>query len=102
MRRVTEHPILDIKLNREITFFYNNMPLKACEGDTIAAALTANGIRVFRETSKRHETRGLYCGIGQCTDCVMIVNGRPNIRTCITLVEEGMTVETQIGKGKGA
>ena len=39
--------------------------------------------------------RGVFCGIGQCTDCVMVVNGQPNTRTCVTKVEEGMVIETQ-------
>ena len=43
-----------------------------------------NGIMVHRHTAKLHEPRGIYCGIGQCTDCVMTVNGKPNVRTCIT------------------
>ena len=35
--------------------------------------------------------------IGRCTDCVMIVDGKPNIRTCITPLTEGMNVQTQYG-----
>ena len=31
---------------------------------------------------------------------VMTVNGRPNVRTCITLVEDDMRVETQDGLGQ--
>ena len=101
MRRVTEHPFLEIEEQESITIYYNGQPLEAKAGDTIAAALTAQGIRVFRETKRRHEPRGLFCAIGQCTDCVMIVNGKPNVRTCVTLVEDGMHVETQIGVGSG-
>ncbi len=63
----------------------------------IAAALLAGGIRVHRYTTRRREPRGIYCGIGQCTDCVMVVNGVPNVRTCITQVEEGMVIQTQRG-----
>jgi predicted molibdopterin-dependent oxidoreductase YjgC len=99
MRRVTEHPFLEITEEKELTFYYNGQPLKAREGDTIAASLTDIGIRAFRETRRRHEPRGLFCAIGQCTDCVMVVDGKPNIRTCVTLVKEGMQVETQIGSG---
>ena len=51
-------------------------------------------------TAKNHEPRGIFCGIGQCTDCVMTVNGKPNVRTCITPVEDGMVIETQEGYGK--
>lgn len=44
--------------------------------------------------------RGYFCGIGRCTNCVMTVNGDPNVRTCVTPVEAGMVVETQDGLGK--
>mgnify|MGYP002597611626 CR=1 FL=1 len=74
----------------------------AREGDPIAAALMANGIRTFRHTARYHEPRGLFCGIGQCTDCVMEVDGKPNVKTCITRVREGMTVRTQEGNGGSA
>ena len=60
MRRITQHPILDIPETGKLTFYYN----------------------------------------GQCTDCVMVVNGRPNVRTCVTRVEAGMRVETQRGLGE--
>jgi aerobic-type carbon monoxide dehydrogenase small subunit (CoxS/CutS family) len=59
----------------------------------------AHGRRIFRYTKKHHETRGLFCGIGQCTDCVMEVDGVPNVRTCVTPVREGMIVVTQRGSG---
>ncbi|MPM66548.1 Hydrogen cyanide synthase subunit HcnA [bioreactor metagenome] len=102
MNRVTQHPILELTDSEPLTFFYNGSPLPARQGDTIASALTANGIRVFRHTARRHETRGLFCAIGQCTDCVMVVNGRPNVRACVTPVEPGMRVETQSGLGGGS
>lgn len=99
MNRITQHPILDCPEKPVLTFYYDGKPLTARQGDTIASALLDNGVRVFRYTSKRHEPRGLFCAIGQCTDCVMIVDGKPNVRTCITLVREGMQVRTQAGVG---
>ena len=41
----------------------------------------------------------MFCAIGRCTDCIMVVNGRPNIRTCVEPLKAGMVVETQKGKG---
>lgn len=61
----------------------------------VAAELLAHGIRVNRYTLKKHEARGVFCGIGQCTDCVMVVNGKRNTRTCITPAVDGMVIETQ-------
>lgn len=96
--RVKEHIVLgkdDSKETVEITV--DGKKLKAKKGEKILATLLANGIIVNRYTVKRKEPRGLFCGIGQCTDCAMIVNGKPNVRTCVTPVEEGMVIETQYG-----
>ena len=100
MSRVTKHPILAIETKAEIPIVFDGRTLLAREGETVAAALMANGIRVFRRTVKRKEPRGLFCGIGQCTDCIMEIDGVPNQRTCMTIVREGMRVNTQVGHGK--
>ena len=99
-RRITEHPILGPQEEgKMVEIIVDNKPIYAREGEMIASALMANGIRIHRYTVKRHEPRGVFCGIGQCTDCVMIVNGQPNVRTCVTPVKAGMVIETQHGTG---
>ena len=99
--RVMEHPILgSLDDVGYVTILVDGQPLQARKGEMILAALLAEGIIINRYTAKRHEPRGLFCGIGQCTDCMMTVNGVPNIRTCITPVEDGMTVEPQDGLGE--
>lgn len=98
--RVKEHPILDINNDGEmVEITVDGIKLQAIKGEPIAAALMANGIMIHRYTAKRKEPRGVFCGIGQCTDCIMKVNGIPNVRTCITMVEENMIIETQHGLG---
>ena len=100
MKRIIEHPILAKEEKRKkIKIVVNGKNLYAYKGETIAAALIANGYRDFSYTHRFNLPRGFFCGIGQCTDCSMIVNGVPNIRTCVTRVEEGMTIETQYGYG---
>lgn len=98
--RVATHPVLGVDSRVEhVDITVDGKPLKAKKGEMIIACLLANGIIVNRITRKHEEPRGLFCGIGQCTDCSMVVNGRPNTRTCVTPVEDGMVVETQIGLG---
>lgn len=98
MFRIDKHPILGEDMKRKkISFTFDERELKGYEGEPIAAALRAEGIMVHRYTKKRHEPRGIFCAIGRCTDCVMIVNGKPNVRTCITPLAEGMIVQTQYG-----
>ena len=98
MGRIKEHPILGTATEKKVVkFYFDGKEMEGMEGEPIAAALKAAGVMVHRYTKKRHEPRGIFCAIGRCTDCVMIVNGQPNVRTCITPLEEGMTVQTQYG-----
>lgn len=93
--RIEKHPILDFKRERKITFLYNGKKIDAYEGETIAAALHASGIKTLSKSLKYLRPRGFFCGIGKCSSCLMNVNGIPNVRTCITLAEDGMVVKSQ-------
>lgn len=100
MTRVLKHPILgDMPERDSVTIIVDGKEVKAMAGEMIAAALISNGINHFRYTKKNHEPRGIYCGIGRCTDCAMTVDGIPNVRTCVTEVKDGMVIETQHGVG---
>lgn len=98
--RIEKHPIIDdFQKGEKIAFYYNGQLLYGMEGEPIAIALKNNGIIVTRYTNKNNEPRGMYCAIGRCTDCSMIVDGQPNVRTCVTPLKENMHVETQYGLG---
>jgi len=96
--RIEEHPILGVQeKGKKVTFTCDGKTMEGFEGEPIAAALKAAGIMVHRFTKKEHKPRGMFCAIGRCTDCVMVVDGMPNVRTCVTPLKEGMIVETQYG-----
>lgn len=100
--RVDQHVILDVeKKGALVEITVDGKVIDAYEGEPILAAVLSSGIKINRYTVKKHEPRGLFCGIGQCTDCAMIVDGKPNVRTCITPVKAGMVVLTQDGLSKG-
>jgi sarcosine oxidase subunit alpha len=93
--RVVDHPILGTMPRREtVRFQFNGCEYSAFEGESIAAALLANGIRVLR-LSERGEPRGVYCGIGHCYECRVTVDKIPSIRACITPVKSGMIIQSQ-------
>lgn len=79
----------------DLEFLFEGRRLTAREGDTVAAALFANGVRVFGRSSKYHRPRGYRCGQGHCSACAMRVDGLPGVRTCVTAVRAGMTVERE-------
>ncbi|MEE1227453.1 MAG: (2Fe-2S)-binding protein [Lachnospiraceae bacterium] len=98
MDRIKNHPILgETPKGKVVHFTLDGKDMTGIEGESIAGALHAAGVMVHRYTAKRHEPRGIFCAIGRCTDCVMIVDGKVNVRTCITPLREGMEVKTQYG-----
>jgi pyruvate/2-oxoglutarate dehydrogenase complex dihydrolipoamide dehydrogenase (E3) component/bacterioferritin-associated ferredoxin len=66
-------------------------------GQSIAAALTAAGVLELRATRRGldGEGRGLHCGMGICQDCLVEVDGAPNLRACVTRAAAGMRVRHQ-------
>ena len=64
-------------------------------GQSIAAALFAGGQRIFSRSFKYHRPRGLFCVAGECPNCLMDVDGRPNVRTCIEPARPGQMVRHQ-------
>lgn len=69
----------------------------AFEGETIATALLASGRRVFRHTARTGTPRGLFCGIGVCFECLVTVDGIPNLRSCMTPARPGIKIQLQGG-----
>jgi NADPH-dependent 2,4-dienoyl-CoA reductase/sulfur reductase-like enzyme len=84
----------------EIEIFVNGQPVRAYEGESIGAALAAAGIREFRRTEQLKDPRGLYCSMGTCHGCLVTVDGRPNIRACITPASAGQQIVLQEGYGR--
>lgn len=77
--------------------------IDAYEGETVGAAMMAAGFRTLRYSKKKNEPRGIYCGIGLCQECRMVINGVPNAQACKTLATPGCHVEfakTEIIKGE--
>lgn len=97
--RIASHPILEFPERKRVRFTFDGMELEGFEGEPIAAALHACGVRTLRESPRLGRPRGFFCAIGNCSSCLMTVDGRPNVRACREKLREGMRVTTQRGKG---
>lgn len=86
---------------QRIPFTFDGKPLEAEAGQSVGAALAAAGHRSWRRTRVANRPRGIFCGIGVCFDCLVIVNTRPNQRACLVELEPGDVIETQEGPGRG-
>ncbi|RVT81512.1 FAD-dependent oxidoreductase [Rhodobacteraceae bacterium CCMM004] len=81
-------------MTRPVRFTFDGADIAAAPGASLAAALTAAGVRGFRETETGSE-RGIFCGMGVCQDCLVTVDGRPGRRACMTAAAEGLDVRRQ-------
>ncbi|WP_326834277.1 (2Fe-2S)-binding protein [Amycolatopsis rhabdoformis] len=82
-------------------FSFRGKEITAEAGQSVGAALIAAGHRSWRTTRREGAPRGIFCGIGVCFDCLVVVNGEPNRRACLTEVRAGDVIEPQEGAGRG-
>jgi len=80
----------------QLSLTLDGRTVSAYEGETVAAVLLAEG-HVATRTTRRGSPRGVYCGMGVCFDCLVVVGGVQNTRACVTWVREGMQVARQEG-----
>jgi predicted molibdopterin-dependent oxidoreductase YjgC len=90
---------MTVERGRALNMLVDGRSVVAYDGETIAAALFAAGVRITRWTVRAGEPRGYFCGMGVCQDCLVTVDGSPNVRACMTPVRDGLRVETQRGLG---
>jgi sarcosine oxidase subunit alpha len=86
-----------IDRTRTVHFQLDGKPVEAYQGDTIASAMAAAGVVVTGRSFKYHRPRGLFCLTGACANCMVRVDGVPNVQACQTPVSEGMRVARQNG-----
>lgn len=94
--RIKEHPILSVPERKKITFYWDEKPYFALEGEVISSALFANGIKIFGHHHKDGSAQGIYCANGQCAKCMVIADGIP-VKSCMTEVLPDMQVQSVEG-----
>jgi sarcosine oxidase subunit alpha len=92
--RLKTHPVLGQRneKRRKVTIYVDNQMLEALEGETLAAALWANGFISLGRNPEAGSPRGMYCGIGHCYECRVTVDGIEDVRSCLVPVRHGMQV----------
>jgi len=93
--RLPPQPDERIDRTQEVVFTFRGKPVRAFRGDTFGSALFADGQRVFSRSFKYHRPRGLLCCSGSCPNCMMTVDGTPNVRVCAEPVREGADLTPQ-------
>ena len=99
MNRLKNLPTLRIDAERVLPFTYRGKTYQGLQGDTVATALYANGIRIFGRSLNDHRPRGLDSLDGECSNAMMEVDGVPNVRAESAVLAAGMAVRPQNVKG---
>jgi len=95
-QRLTKHPVLAVSQGEMVTFSWNKKKLQGVKGEMLSSALFANGIKVFGHHTKDHSAQGMFCANGQCSQCLVMVDGLP-VKSCMTPLKQGMVVESLEG-----
>ena len=93
--RLEPQPSELIDRSKGIEFQFDGRTVQAHHGDTVASALYASGTTTFSRGFKYHRPRGLLCVAGRCPNCLVDVDGTPNVRACTQVVRQGMHVRHQ-------
>jgi hypothetical protein len=79
------------------TVMVDGVEVTAQEGQTVAGLLLALGKDSWRDTRRNGRPRGVFCGIGVCFDCLVVVNGAPDVRACQRTLAPGDVIRAQHG-----
>ncbi|WP_235496742.1 (2Fe-2S)-binding protein [Leifsonia sp. Root4] len=87
---------LEAERGAPIEISFNGRPVPCFDGETLATALLADGVSEFG-TTRSGAPRQPLCNMGTCFDCVLVVDGVPLTRSCLTYAVDGMTTESSRG-----
>ncbi len=76
---------------------YRDRVVEVRPGETLLAALSRRGLPILERSARYRRPRGPFCGIGQCTGCLVRVNDRPLVRACRHRPADGDVVANESG-----
>jgi predicted molibdopterin-dependent oxidoreductase YjgC len=77
-----------------VTFTLNGDTVQAFEGETLLATLMSECGWSLRRTECHNTPRGMFCGMGVCTDCLVHLEGEGIVRACMVFVRQGLVCRT--------
>jgi predicted molibdopterin-dependent oxidoreductase YjgC len=83
--------IPNVQRGEPVTLSVNGDEIQAYEGESVAAALWAAGIRTTRVGVISGSPRGALCFMGLCQDCLVQIDGE-QAQSCLVPVRDGITV----------
>jgi D-hydroxyproline dehydrogenase subunit gamma len=76
-----------------VGIFFDDRPLLVRAGANLAASLFVAGVRTLRASPRLHQPRGMFCLMGSCQECLVMVSGQRKL-ACQIAVTAGLRVES--------
>jgi sarcosine oxidase, subunit alpha len=82
-------------IETRLTFECDGVTIEANQGESFAAALIAQNEPLFSRSIKYHRPRGAFCLTGDCANCLVRINGLPNLPACQATATQGAQLHRQ-------
>ena len=79
----------------QATVHINGQQVSVPQNCSVAAAIAHAGLSASRR-SLSGQARAAFCGMGQCQECRVSIDGVANRLGCLTPVVDGMTIITDV------
>jgi predicted molibdopterin-dependent oxidoreductase YjgC len=81
----------NVRRGSAVAFTVDGATVTGIAGESLATALLAAGIRRLRSSPKSGASRGIFCMMGSCQECLVRVGGNA-VLACMEPVHAGMVV----------
>ena len=78
--------------SKKVNINVNNKDIEAYEGECLAVVLFINNIKKLRLSPKKNQSRGMYCLMGSCQECVVLIDEKKVI-SCNVFIKDGMKIK---------
>ncbi|WP_116085970.1 (2Fe-2S)-binding protein [Tropicimonas sp. IMCC34011] len=80
-----------------VTITFEGRKIVVPAGISVAAALLAGGVGVFRTSIVSAAPRAPFCMMGVCFECLVEIDGISGRQSCMVPVTDGMAIRRQEG-----
>jgi len=87
--------LLPVPAEASVSVDFEGEDVPARQGEPVAVSLLAAGHRVLSRSVKYHRPRGPFCLTGECSHCLLRVDGTPNLFSCRVPARAHMAVQRQ-------
>ena len=78
---------------KKVKVIVNETIVEAHEGECLSVVLFISNHKNLRLSPKKKENRGMFCMMGSCQECAVLLDGK-KVTSCNIFIKEGMTVKT--------